>query len=131
MSMQQYTSTVARLARAGVKDPTAQIIFLAEEIERYREKIYGLEDHIKKLTEAPPKKLRRHTHLDRPYIELRPTCSECGAPLQERVTADYELIERQNFISHELRITPAECPDCGAVFEYVVLQGNPPGKEKA
>lgn len=31
-----YTKTVTRLARIGAKDPTAQIIALAEEIERYR-----------------------------------------------------------------------------------------------
>lgn len=35
--------TTARLARCGIKDPTAQIISLAEEIERYRDKIMGLE----------------------------------------------------------------------------------------
>lgn len=31
-----YTKTVTRLARIGAKDPTAQIIALAEEIEQYR-----------------------------------------------------------------------------------------------
>lgn len=38
-----YEQTIKRLARGGINDPTSQIIALAEEIERYREKIYGLE----------------------------------------------------------------------------------------
>lgn len=53
-----YDKTVKRLARGGIKDPTSQIVALAEEIERYREKIYGLEavlsagnDHQKEKTE--------------------------------------------------------------------------------
>ncbi len=48
-----YTQTVKRLARGGVLDPTAQIIALAEEIERYRDKIYALEERLKE-TEMRP-----------------------------------------------------------------------------
>lgn len=38
-----YNKTVKRLAQMGINDPTAQIIALADEIERYRDKIQGLE----------------------------------------------------------------------------------------
>ena len=47
-----YNNTVKRLARGGVTDPTSIIVALAEEIERYRDKIYGLEavvDDLQKL----------------------------------------------------------------------------------
>lgn len=43
LQMELYEKTTKRLARARVKDPTAQIIYLAEEIERYRAKIQNLE----------------------------------------------------------------------------------------
>ncbi len=43
MENELYKQTVRRLARMGVTDPTSQIIALAEEIERYREKIRCLE----------------------------------------------------------------------------------------
>lgn len=39
-----YTSTVRRLESIGAKDPTSQIIALAEEVEHYRDKIKSLED---------------------------------------------------------------------------------------
>ena len=52
MSIDLYEKTVKRLARAGVKDPTAQIIYLAEEIDRYRAKIHALE---KLLRGQPPR----------------------------------------------------------------------------
>lgn len=38
-----YNRTVRRLARAGIKEPSAQIIALAEEIEHYRARIDWLE----------------------------------------------------------------------------------------
>lgn len=70
-----YTQTVKRLARGGIKDPTAQIIALAEEIERYRDKIYALEERLKEpetLAKASctpimpfPKPKPRFTHYDR------------------------------------------------------------------
>lgn len=52
----RYAQTVKRLARGGISDPTAQIIALAEEIERYRDKIYALEERLKETetqTKAP------------------------------------------------------------------------------
>lgn len=51
-----YKKTTSRLARGGINDPTAQIIALAEEIERYRDKIHALEAQLQKATEtkAPP-----------------------------------------------------------------------------
>lgn len=52
MSIDLYEKTMKRLARAGAKDPTAQIIYLAKEIDRYRAKIRGLE---KLLRGQPPR----------------------------------------------------------------------------
>lgn len=49
-----YEQTVKRLARTGIKDPTAQIIALAEEIERYRDKIRCLEEKLRQ--EEPQRK---------------------------------------------------------------------------
>lgn len=43
-----YTETAKRLARLGANDPTMQIIALAEEIERYRDKIHALEGRKRK-----------------------------------------------------------------------------------
>lgn len=48
MNLRIFDQTVRRLARCGVKDPTAQIIALSEEIKGYRERIYGLEDALRK-----------------------------------------------------------------------------------
>lgn len=48
-----YEKTIKRLARAGVKDPTAQIIYLAEEIEHYRDKIQNLKALLYGLGAAP------------------------------------------------------------------------------
>lgn len=50
--MKLYEQTIKRLARCGIKDPTNQIIWLADEIERYRTKIHGMELHILKLAGA-------------------------------------------------------------------------------
>ena len=47
LGLELYTQTVKRLARGGIKDPTSQIIALAEEIERYRAKIRYLEEAVK------------------------------------------------------------------------------------
>ena len=70
-----YEKTVQRLARAGVKDPTAQIVFLAEEIERYRSKIRSLEDYIKGLTDSQPKPNKMT------YAEARKDIIESGINL--------------------------------------------------
>lgn len=53
-----YEKTVKRLARMGVKDPTGQIVALAEEIEQYRAKIRNLEEQLQKTrhsAQKPPK----------------------------------------------------------------------------
>jgi hypothetical protein len=50
--MELYDRTIKRLARCGAKDPTSQIISLAEEIERYRSKIRSMELHIINLDAA-------------------------------------------------------------------------------
>lgn len=48
-----YEKTVNRLERLGISNPLAQIIYLAAEIEQYREKIHGLEEYIKRLQSGP------------------------------------------------------------------------------
>ena len=58
-----YTKTVTRLARIGEKDPTAQIIALAEEIERYRDQIKRLEDAL----------IRERTKAEVQYLEYLET----------------------------------------------------------
>ncbi len=48
-----YEKTVKRLERLGIHNPLAQIIYLAAEIEQYREKIHALEDEITRLKCGP------------------------------------------------------------------------------
>lgn len=43
--LELYNQTVKRFSRIGIKSPMELIIALAEEIERYRDKIYWLEEH--------------------------------------------------------------------------------------
>lgn len=50
--MKLYNRTAARLKRAGINDPTAQIIARAEEIEYYRGKINALEELLQKAPET-------------------------------------------------------------------------------
>ena len=57
-----YIETIRRLARGGATDPTAQIIALAEEIERYRDTIRRQDDEIEKLKQK--KKRQRYTAWD-------------------------------------------------------------------
>lgn len=54
-----YNRTVERLRRGGRKDPTAQIVYLAEEIECYREKIRFLEDELRR---KPPAQQDERIH---------------------------------------------------------------------
>lgn len=124
-----YTKTINRLNRAGYKDPTSQIIGLAEEIERYREKIYGLEEHIKELTKAPAPTQRPQPweQYEKAYIELRPTCSKCGAAL-EKVAANQVCKNTPDYDYYTVEITPNECPNCHARFGYIVFQGELPAE---
>ena len=48
-----YEKTVKRLERLGIYNPLAQIIYLAAEIEQYRENIHALEDKINRLKYGP------------------------------------------------------------------------------
>lgn len=100
-----YIQTVKRLARGGIKDPTAQIIALAEEIERYREKIRGLEEL---QAETPPAPFiyatkRRCTHYD-------PDLGRFVVPL-------YTTEENHDLI-FQIRMTDRTHPDC--VFGEVI-----------
>ena len=79
-----YDKTIKRLARAGAKDPTNQIIFLAEEIERYRAKIRGLEDLLRGI---PPGDEKRDAQL--------------SAALS-RVAEEYERAKRLEYVRNPL-----------------------------
>lgn len=59
MNYKLYEETVRRLARMGAKDPTSQIIALAEEIERYRDRIRELEAQPPSGPKGPPVQLPR------------------------------------------------------------------------
>lgn len=120
-----YEKTVNRLERVGIINPIGQIIYLAHEIEGYREKIHGLEEHIKNLTKAPePETPRRSWALhEKPYIELRPTCSECGAVL-EKIAVRHICEKTPEFEYKKVRITPPECPHCGAEFRCLIFQAG-------
>jgi formate dehydrogenase maturation protein FdhE len=48
-----YEKTVKRLENLGISNPLAQIIYLAAEIEQYREIIHGLNEYIKRLQCGP------------------------------------------------------------------------------
>ena len=84
LQMELYEKTTKRLARAGVKDPTAQIIYMAEEIERYRAKIRGLEAHIRGI----------------PSIEERQ--DELLLAALVRVTQEYERAKRLDYVRHPM-----------------------------
>ena len=120
-----YEKTVNRLEKLGISNPLGQIIYLAHEIEGYRDKIRALEKTIKDLTKAPePETLRRPwaTH-EKPYIELRPTCSECGAVL-EKVAICHVCEKMPEFEYRKVNVTPPECPHCGAKFECIIFQAG-------
>lgn len=53
MNYEIYTRTAARLGRVGIKDPTAQIIYLAEEIDRYRDTIHNLKELLYGMSNNP------------------------------------------------------------------------------
>lgn len=115
-----YEKTVNRLEKLGISNPLGQIIYLAHEIEGYRDKIHALEKYIEDQFKAPPEpKTPRPTWAahEKPYIELRPTCSECGAPL-EKIDARYVFEEMREFEYCAVKITPSECPRCGAKFTH-------------
>lgn len=79
-----YNQTAKRLSRAGATDPTNQIIFLAEEIERYRAKIRGLEDLLRGI---PPGDEKRDAQL--------------SAALS-RVAEEYERAKRLEYVRNPL-----------------------------
>lgn len=118
-----YEKTVNRLERVGIINPIGQIIYLADEIERYREKIRDLEEYIKNLPKAPEPETPRRSWAahEEPYIELRPTCSECGAVLA-KIDTNYITKRANGFEYIEVQITPSECPRCGAKFEFITFQ---------
>lgn len=82
-----YTKTAQRLARAGIKDPTGQIVYLAEEIERYRSKIHHLEDYINRMypKQTTPNKMT--------YAEARQDIIENGIRLGAGDFVSVEALE--------------------------------------
>lgn len=94
-----YTRTVRRLARGGIRDPTAQIIALAEEVERYRTKIYALESRLEEMQAAhiahPPKP--RYTHYD---------------PGLDRFVVPLIYTDHDDTVSFRLGMCTEKYPDC-------------------
>lgn len=78
--MELYDRTIKRLARCGIKDPTSQIISLAEEIEHYRSKIHGMELHILKLDGAGAKWIPVEERLPYEFVSVL-ACIPCEHPL--------------------------------------------------
>lgn len=89
-----YTHTAYRLARGGAKDPTAQIIALAEEIEYYRARIQAL------------MKGERRQGYDTGDCRIF-KCSECGYGVNDIYQAD-----EFNYPVGEFNF----CPHCGVAI---------------
>lgn len=119
-----YNKAVQRLRRTGKKDPTSQIVALEEEIDRYRERIMEL-----MAAQEKAEKIRRSELYQHPYIELRPTCSKCGA-VQPIPKCSYrtEYFGR-GVDGYVAAIDPPTCHNCGAFFENIVFQGVLPSEE--
>lgn len=61
-------------------------------------------------------------------IEFLPVCSECGHIIRERVNYD-ETPTRVGCISNYIsrgEIEPHVCPNCGVVFERIILPRDLP-----
>lgn len=78
-----YGKTVRRLARGGAHRPVEQIVALAEEIERYRSKIYGLENQLDEEHQRYISAAGVLAQLDDMKESLgrvlsQPNCNDCG-----------------------------------------------------
>lgn len=108
-----YTKTVKRLARGGIKDPTAQIIALAEEIDCYRNKIFWLET---RRTEVPAAPI---THSPKPrYTRYDPGLGRWVIPLPHA--------ERDEIFCFRLGMTTQKYPNCvfGEAIDKLALYEN-------
>lgn len=117
-----YNRTVRRLARTGVKDPTGQIIALAEEIERYRERLRHYMDHDADAQVAG-------ASGEFAEIVTMPTCSRCHAVIPDVSARAVRTIMDTPSICVSNRITPACCPKCGATFTSIVQRIITPMEE--
>lgn len=92
-----YNRTAERLGRMGIKDPTAQITALAQEIEQYRAKIRGQEAYIEQLTTSR----NRVTYAQREKVYRE--AIEVNGPTVQQIVAMEELSEAQKEICKMLR----------------------------
>ena len=131
-----YTSTVRRLERIGAKDPTAQIIALAEEIEHYRDQIKRHEDALtrERMTGGQPmnKQIEELAKLlcivmegDRGY------CSLIGCPpcllkrkAQRLYNAGYRKQSEGEWIQSDIPQEKYVCSVCGGACWYYDYQGE-------
>ena len=116
-----YKKTMERLSRMQINDPTSAIIALAEEVEMYRSKIQNLIEHYEaQQKHAKSEPVKPDTVAGPAVIELRPRCSKCGAPL-ENVAGKIirQPINDTGLVMTSQRVTPANCPCCGAYFEGI------------
>lgn len=116
-----YNRTAERLGRVGIKDPTAQITALAQEIELYRAKIRGQENYIEQLTTSR----NRVTYAQREKV-YREAIEVNGSTVQQIVALE-ELSEAQKEICKLLRSQGSldhlaeEVADATIVLEQVRL----------
>lgn len=101
-----YKRTVERLGRCGIKDPTAQIIALAEEIEGYREHIRVMERHFSAKTAAGG---CRPCEVDgKPAVFHRWVDDETGALIINFFAKD-DMVDRLRRKFKEDGVVPAGC----------------------
>lgn len=92
-----FERTAKRLARMGIKDPTAQVIALAKECEEYRAQIIQMRDYIAHLGES-----RKYVTLPAREAVYREAIAVHGATAQQIVALE-ELSEAQKEICKLLR----------------------------
>lgn len=116
-----YGDTVRRLARIGIKDPTAQITEMAKEIKAYRARIVQMQDYIGHLTEGRNRvPYHEREKVYREAIEVNGTTAQQIVALEELSEAQKEickLLRSQGSLDH----LAEEVADATIVLEQVRL----------
>lgn len=122
-----YEKTVKRLHRMGCKDPTLQIIMLAQEIDGYRQTIMAQQEELDRLhhrkkepTQAKPDPVAEDHRHESADIVARFHCSACGIILEDvAAVVSYATYGETGYTSRSHRIKPARCPNCGRWFQSI------------
>ena len=116
-----YGDTVRRLARIGIKDPTAQITEMAKEIKAYRARIVQMQDYIGHLTEGRNRvPYHEREKVYREAIEVNGSTAQQIVALEELSEAQKEickLLRSQGSLDH----LAEEVADATIVLEQVRL----------